>query len=194
MWQHYRIAMLRSCDDDHSFPRATVSDKLEQCTPCRMEGRMTLLLTTEGLQNLVMMLCWRPTRIVTRQDQATKLVEKLFLSKQDEHACDILTVPAFCKWCEYGTEQNCSIDKCQTHHECRNCSDHFEKHKECRRHFNPRLMLSLITEMSRQHGISGNMEYNRSEAAGKLFSELDFVSILAVRFHFRHFITLAFTL
>ena len=112
-----------------------------------------------------------------RQDQATKLVEKLFLFKEDEHACDILAVPAYCKFCEYGT-QNCSIEKCQTHHECRNCSDHFDKHKECRRHFNPRLMLSLITEMSRQHGISGDMAYNRSEAAGKLFSELDFVRAL----------------
>ena len=127
-----------------------------------------------------------------RQDQATKLVEKHYLFKQDEHACDIQKVPAYCALCEYGSQENCRIDRCQTHEECRNCSDHFQRHTECRRHFNPRLMLSLITEMSRQQGISGDMAYNRSEAAGRLFSELDFVSVLAVRFHFKHFITLAF--
>ena len=44
---------------------------------------------------------------------------------------------------------------------------------------NPSLSMTLITEMSRGASITGH--FNHREATGRLFSHLDFVSILAVR-------------
>ena len=51
--------------------------------------------------------------------------------------------------------------------------------------------MTLITEMSRGASITGH--FNHREATGRLFSHLDFVSILAVRYHFRHFLEIAFS-
>ncbi len=56
---------------------------------------------------------------------------------------------------------------------------------------NPTLEMTLITEMSRDAIITG--KFNHREATGRLFSHLDFVSLLAVRYHFRHFLELAFS-
>ena len=189
------VAALQNCNISEAMAMIILFPKNRSSQRSRSAGRLpgssTDYLGDDNISREAVQSSLRQDRN-QRQDQATKLVEKHFLYQDDEHNCDLMSIPAFCELCNPEAGQNCNIDMCQSHSECRNCSDHFKRHPECRRHFNPRLSLSLITEMSRLQGIRGDAEYNRSEAAGKLFSEIDFVSILAVRFHFSHFITLAF--